>query len=930
MLVLSILAFVCHALSLCARTCASLDFYNRDGQHLEHKQHTMVCGYVYGAIAQGDHGLLALRQDNPSGIPTLSLVLYNLHQRTDNILRSCLPRYATPGQEEFHSFLVPCGMLYGVAVGPTDREWELRTVSSSSLNITVRHVAAIWDKVSCDLFPNLRISDSGRPHSTLTTLNVTICGNSPQQTHFSASSKVNVAWLSRMFDVSKENFLLSYETAVPEYANYYNLEIKLCTACSEVCAPGEAFSPLMYRGTEYVYTWYITGLVLTAPAVHLHKFKCTNTPAIDAKLRLTVYDAPLSVLDPAVLEIDPSRVMQSLVCSESILKESYKSSIGDMALIATAPYYYKMELSASVWLAVIPCNDTTCQIVTYNLSWGSPKQKEFRILSQGTSQQRAIFLPRSRQESSFITFDELEVHFEGFTHTPCAMGGLFLYQLQPLDLIGQVCSAWTAQIWSGELKQEDGTTRLHLGHRPVMFVIKTYTGFTEGTIKGRVMLGNCLGVINPGVSGKPLASPHYNISSMDMHISRKLVATSVLHKAGCIIFQYFQTDVPGCLQRSVFSQRIWHRSDKNLQAELQFGMTSNMSAYPANLAVTHRDNIDMVCNYGLRIKVKGLSANCTHHNSINGTGHMLLNRRPGSSKSIVFFDTFCLAIGVKMFLRTYFANIQTEFCWTSQKLRKCEIITNQSVVATILMPPVPCLTLPLKENIFGFKRPFPFFTFIRPAFTNNLCCVLFLSILANPLSNVFLTQITVDEKYLVPPDDFIHGNRLLWKYPGPLRPSKSMGINGSMYALKRVSVPLNSLHEDVLLRVFVGSFENLRASLRSMIFLELRYNFTLYSVAHPTMKMLNNYICADAINSCYSFAVFPETTWNSAIRYCSALNMSLLTTQSDFEWNFISHLFAHHPDILKLGAGMQLSYMGLLYNWVSVSSSRHFNCFSSH
>ncbi len=209
-------------------------------------------------------------------------------------------------------------------------------------------------------------------------------------------------------------------------------------------------------------------------------------------------------------------------------------------------------------------------------------------------------------------------------------------------------------------------TRLHLGHRPVMFVIKTYKGFTEGTIKGRVMLGNCLGVINPGVSGKPLASPYYNISSMDMQIRRKRVTTSVLHKAGCIIFQYFQTDVPDCVHRSVFSQRIWHRSDQNLQAELQFGMTSNMSAYPANLAVKHRDNIDMVCNYGLRINVIGLSANCTHHNSINGTGHMFLNRRPGSSKSIVFFDTFCLGVGVKMFLRAYFVNIQTEFCWTSQ------------------------------------------------------------------------------------------------------------------------------------------------------------------------------------------------------------------------------------------------------------------------
>ncbi len=91
------------------------------------------------------------------------------------------------------------------------------------------------------------------------------------------------------------------------------------------------------------------------------------------------------------------------------------------------------------------------------------------------------------------------------------------------------------------------------------------------------------------------------------------------------------------------------------------------------------------------------------------------------------------------------------------------------------------------------------------------------------------------------------------------------------------------------------------------------------------MKTLENYTCADAINSCYSFAFFSEMTWNSAVRYCFTINMSLLTTPGDFEWNFISNLFAQHPRILKLGTGMQLSYLGLLYNWVSVSPSGDFN-----
>ncbi len=927
MLVLSILAFVCHALSL----CASLDFYNRDGQHLEHKQHTMVCGYVYGAIAQGDHGLQALRRDTSISIPTLTLILYNLHQRTDTILRLCLPRYATLGQEEIHSFLVPCGMLYGVAVGPRDREWELRTVSSSSLNITFRHVAAIWDKMSCDLFPNLRITDSGRPHSTLPALNVTICGNSPQQTHISGSNKVNVLWLSRMFDVNKERFLLSYETVVPGYANYYSLKIKVCNACSKVCAGGEAFSPLLYKGTKYTYTWYITGGVLTAPTVHINKFACNKISEMDETIRLTIYDAPLSLLDPTILETDPSRVKQALVCSEGISKQSHKSSIGDLTLISTMRNDYEVEFSARVVFARILCNDTACSAVTYNLSLESVEQKTFWLLSQGTSQQRALFLPPLRQESSFITFDELEVHFEGFTHMPCAMGGLFLYYLQPLGLIEQVCSAWTARIWSGALKQEDGSTRLHLGHRAVMFVIKTYRGFTEGTIKGRVMLGNCLGVINPGFRGKPVASPYYNSSLMKFrHFSyRGRATTNVVHQSGCIIFQYFQTDVPDCVQRSTYSQQIWHRLDKNLQGEIKVGMTSNMSDYPASLIFGKTSNIsyypasfmvdiDIMCNYRLCTLLKHNASrfHCAW-DGIRGRELLFLSRRPGSNAIALHFDTFCLAAGVKMFFQAYFVNIQPEVCWTAQALRKWIDINAQVLVTNVILPPVPCLTLQVNANILRMGV-YGNFEFPRPEFTNNLCCVLHLSILSNPRANVFHPKINVVESFVDPIDLSMHGIDCTWKYPLRMGYSNDTEINGLMYALKRVSLPLNGIHADISLQTELwGAVRHYLSPFPSTVFLELAYNFTLYSVTHPAVKMLKNYTCAVATNSCYSFAAFGELTWNSAVRYCSALNMSLITTPTDFEWNFISHLFAQRPDILKMGSGIQLSYMGLLYNWVS-------------
>ncbi len=143
-----------------------------------------------------------------------------------------------------------------------------------------------------------------------------------------------------------------------------------------------------------------------------------------------------------------------------------------------------------------------------------------------------------------------------------------------------------------------------------------------------------------------------------------------------------------------------------------------------------------------------------------------------------------------------------------------------------------------------------------------------------------------------------------------------------MHILKQASIPLNSLHDDIRLELWSDS-QYTCSPICNRDVLQLAFNYTLYLVSHTTMKTLKNWTCAVAINSCYSFTSFPEMTWNSAVSYCSTLNMSLVTTPSDVEWNFISHLFAQHPDIVKLGIGMQLSYIGLLNIWVSVILSRH-------
>ncbi len=316
---------------------------------------------------------------------------------------------------------------------------------------------------------------------------------------------------------------------------------------------------------------------------------------------------------------------------------------------------------------------------------------------------------------------------------------------------------------------------------------------------------------------------------------------------------------------------------------------------------------------------------CWYHNGDTRTGHVFLHRRPGGGATKFAFDTHCMAAGAKIFIRSYFVNTQAEVCWTSQKFRKwVEILPRydggyERYATTIVMPPVPFITLSVKENIFSSGGPLVVL-FLRPAFRNNLCCVLHLSILANPLSNVSFEKISVAEFTNVRDPD-IFGNNLVWTYPTPLSPSKGEEINGLMYILKRVSIPLNSLHQDIMLYVHgIGrqNISNLCGSICSTFFLEFEYNFTLYSVTNPTEKALKNYTCAVATNSCYSFTLFPKMTWNSAVGYCSYNNKSLLTTPSDLEWNFISHLFAQRPDILQLGSGMQLSYIGLLYNWVSV------------
>ncbi len=772
MLVLPTLVFIGLVPSL--GIYASLEIHSRDGRYLENKQHVLTSRYVDGAIAQGHAGLQALRQETTSSILTISFSLYKLHQRTGTILRMCLPQYASPGQEEFNSFLVPCGMLSGIALGLVETEWELRTINSSSLNITVRYVASVWDKIGCDYFPNLRITDSGRSHSVHNKLDVTICGNSPQQTYFSASSTVRISWFSRTFDVSKERFFLSYETVAPGYASYNNsLKFQMCAPCSQVCHTGRFVADsdlfaLMHRGTEYRYTWYIAGRLFRAPTVLINKFRCTEF-GMDKSITLVAYDAPLSVLEPALWEMDPSRVTHALVCRNESLNDSFKSSIGDLTFIVTMQNNYKIELHARVVFTRIPCNDAACNTVTYNISPGDRKQKGFQLLSQGTSQQRAIFRPSPKQYGSFITFGELEVRFEGFTHTPCAMGGLFLYQLKPRDLIGQVCSDSTAEIWSGALEQEDGTTRLHLSDRPVMFVIKTYKGFTKGRIEGQIMLGTCLGVINPEFRGRiSIDTPYYTYSS-----------ELVFHKAGCVVFQYFQTVAPDCVKPDHFSLKLSHRLLENQQPEIQTGRTINMSAYPAILASTYSRNHDKFCVYSFSEYSTSLTRSYMHDWEKEKQFSYIRWGRVWKKWKL---NRICLAFGLTIFLRASFVTVQPELCWTSQKLRKY-------IVGTWL-PSVRCGTLMLRSNIkavtFEQARNL---VFIPPAVPSNLCCVLHLSVLVNPLLNDFLKYITVIESY-----DPHSDSPLTWNFPTPFNSRMEKGINGFMHILKQVSFPLNSLY----------------------------------------------------------------------------------------------------------------------------------------
>ncbi len=882
----------------------------------ERRQHELISHYIDHAVTQGRHGLRAQERRNAPSTSTMPSVICALQQRSRIILRRCLPQYRPTAvqQEVFSSSLVPCGMVSVVSSGVSHLEWHLQTTDSTSINITVERVVSTWDSASCEFAPALHLYDIGRPHDTGRTsvLDAQICGRSPKQLHYSASNKVKVTWRSILSYTEAAYFLLTYETVFPGYVGYNrDFTYQTCAPCSHTCPKNQILTQAdlslrIYKGIEHIYVWHVAGVILEEPIVSIKSFKCTlHHRAIQEKpTKLTLYDTPLSPFDPYFLGVGGASLKHVLYCGDRPGQRKHRSSVGDFTLVLALNGHQKIDLSVEAVFPMSRCPGSSCSIANYQVRNGF-NSTSFRLVSiASTSQKRVIFWPRPNRRESFLVIADLTIRFQGFTHVLCAMGGIFIYELKPLSLIAQVCSAWTADIWSGAIKQGDGTVRLHLGHRPVMLVIKTYKGSASAFVKGKISLGNCLGVVNPTLATKKgLASPFFSVStSAEMHV------ITLTQQTTCLVIQSLNVDSLECSWSVHVLQSISHISSENMQNEIEFLTNRNASAYP--------DNFVLPSAVFSRKKEKCMFRVCTKsekHSETSCTSAdadaFMLHRRIGRGSVQLKFNSFCLVYGFKTFIRSYTMASDYDRCWSQERLLKHLHISTLLEKATVI-PPVPCSKLSLKGHNFH-ASPVLNFVFTRPSMESSLCCVLDLSIYVDPALFEYLDYTWVFEKCLLEEGDVTGTAGLSWKYAS----SRNHTLNTNpIFALGRESIQLNTLLGDIELnmrhRLQRGACNSGECHKDVVTFAFTYYTFR--PVAVSKMETSNGCICSKKMHTCYCLFALRKIDWMAAAEYCSTNNMSLLTSPSDTEWHFIEQLFGQNPKVLEMSQAAQMSYIGLL------------------
>ncbi len=749
-----------------------------------------------------------------------------------------------------------------------------------------------------------------------------VCGNQVLQNYYFMVSSLQVIWFPMDHDYHDDrtppSYCLVYQAmshrhvlVAPKLDAWDMYTENACEHYPEECLEakrlitGPPFNGLYAYGNLWVYTWHVSGDVLTTPTVAVSTLSCiqpTENSSDAFRSSIQIIDGPFS---PHSCDI-PMRMRR------------FNGSNGDITVQVMWFKGHTFKINISFSFVNLECQTSTlCSLQKVYVS----KPEAIYGASQNHTSQSRLLISLTNPSDGFTEFKTMVFYYDGLGHLPCITGGIFIYELgkQP-SLVAQICTLWASAVWSSNNKKGSVNT-LHFSNRPILFVIKLYQNTGGGSFFGHVQLSKCEGLLNPlPITRRP---NKYTYNRMILRTSRAFSASiaDIQHSKDCVLIQEVLLDQFVKWRDKEVYKICFRITEGNAKAtDLPRPYLSGCFDLPKSVNTeVHMDKLKEKCP---DIKL-AFGKPFIHSTTFMTSENLLLERgcfqheqEVSGKKWGLEVDTACLLYGLKLNVLLQSERMTDLDCSDSRFIQKW--VSSQSFKGENLavVPPVPCGNMFLSTSTTTYEV-----IFLQMFTSTGPCCYLKVSI--------YTTLSFFDEvvRYVY-----------LFEIPGAARKGKGNSVGSRGYGWIREKLPhtwssnssrtnshgSNGIHISLTsnnmvfeTHVEIGINQHVVANNRSFNlsfhYLSLLDDPVQSSFASLTLR---NMFCVDAVRTCYRAMELEESSWSTATEACEDMGLTLFTVNTEVEWNLLQHWFARDVASMEPLQKVLLVFLGLKFGTV--------------
>ncbi len=845
--------------------------------------------------------------------------------------------------------VIPCGNIFHIS-------WEAVSVYQVEVpfglhvNITLLYMTGHMFTQECHVTQRLTLAELSTEGREIVVY--TICGKTPVQNFFMATNRVRVRLVSKISYETAASFCLIYQATAIKHAHLMDAATinnmssdGICRSCSNKCLRpnyldlgGPILNGTFVYGHTWIYTWAFADEILKTPTVEIQKFDCGSIFGGLSNSRLRIIDGPFSVYDQHF----SSGLFTFLLdqgCGHSLLRKSFTGSIGDLVLQAIWDSQHTFELKFDYNLVDIRCPAELCTLQKYRLSNHVPML--ISAASDNQTSQTRLLITLDNSQNKFIELQDAVFHYDGLGHLQCAIGGIYIYELDSVSLITRICSPWTSAIWSRTSKKWNSNS-VHFGKGPVLILIRSYRNAGSGYVSGAVQLSDCKGIVNSLL--RPNAEHSMRKPQGVLTYKTYITMASFSLRKQCTVIRESRVDGRGswASQEKVGMLIEVEREGMELSVvDIRgcFNLPQYVNVYrevynyefskqlPCTMARLYKGK-EMVVSAPIYIKEYVKNRSCFRLEQAFTEEHWGLD-----------FDISCFLMGLKLTVDVRAINATGLNCSSSNFLQQSLLNFREEVVA--FTSSLPCGSMEFYGKLSNYE-----FQFNKPIGLLNCCYLKVTARASQRFLDMGVKEISYSEGYNL--IDLQHSENSMPSVLNIDLKSYHWKFGQTSYSAKRSRFPNESFiyrsghtsNDKVMQRqytvdtsIWTPSFSiNPRRSNVSGQGEYLKISFRHFSIGRPKSQWQfskqhrlrwKQPFCIDLIRSCYKVYKLASSSWRSANELCAREGLHLISINNEIEWQLVQYWFSKELTTAYKLRKSQLIFLGTQIRSVSNISNYH-------